>query len=89
MGRVASYPSLSRHSWLTRSLDPDAQSGLPDSNPPPTKLSMKLDEKFWLRAFLAFTTGLFLSCAARVSYGQPTTPLAGQPSVSAQIPLAR
>jgi hypothetical protein len=28
---------------------------------------MKLDAKFWQRAFLAFTTGLFLSCAARMS----------------------
>jgi hypothetical protein len=28
---------------------------------------MKFDAKFWQRAFLAFTTGLFLSCAARMS----------------------
>jgi hypothetical protein len=28
---------------------------------------MKFDTKFWQRAFLAFTTGLFLSCAARMS----------------------
>jgi len=28
---------------------------------------MKFDSKFWQRAFLAFTTGLFLSCAARMS----------------------
>jgi hypothetical protein len=28
---------------------------------------MKFDSKFWQRAFLAFTTGLFLSCAARLS----------------------
>jgi hypothetical protein len=28
---------------------------------------MKFDSKFWQRAFLAFTTALFLSCAARVS----------------------
>jgi hypothetical protein len=28
---------------------------------------MKLDKKFMQRAFLAFTTGLFLACAARVS----------------------
>jgi hypothetical protein len=28
---------------------------------------MKLDKKFLQRALLAFTTGLFLACAARVS----------------------
>jgi hypothetical protein len=28
---------------------------------------MRLDKKFLQRAFLAFTTGLFLACAARVS----------------------
>ena len=28
---------------------------------------MHLDKKFLQRAFLAFTTGLFLACAARVS----------------------
>jgi hypothetical protein len=28
---------------------------------------MKFDSKFWQRAFLAFTTALFLSCAARIS----------------------
>jgi len=28
---------------------------------------MKFDSKFWQRAFLAFTTRLFLSCAARMS----------------------
>jgi len=28
---------------------------------------MKFDRIFWQRAFLAFTTGLFLSCAARMS----------------------
>ena len=31
---------------------------------------MKFDQKFFQRLFLAFTTGLFLSCAARVSYVQ-------------------
>lgn len=34
---------------------------------------MKIDSKFMQRAILALTTGLFLSCAARVSYSQPTT----------------
>lgn len=34
---------------------------------------MKLDRVFWQRAFLAFTTALFLSCAARVSYSQPVS----------------
>lgn len=33
---------------------------------------MKLDTKLMQRVILAFTTGLFLSCAARVSYSQPT-----------------
>ena len=28
---------------------------------------MRLDKKFLQRAFLAFTTGLFLACAARIS----------------------
>jgi hypothetical protein len=28
---------------------------------------MRFDTKFLQRAFLAFTTGLFLACAARVS----------------------
>jgi hypothetical protein len=28
---------------------------------------MKFDRIFWQRAFLAFTTGLFLSCAAHMS----------------------
>ncbi len=32
---------------------------------------MKIDSKFMQRAILALTTGLFLSCAARVSYSQP------------------
>lgn len=34
---------------------------------------MKIDSKIMQRVILAFTTGLFLSCAARVSYSQPTT----------------
>jgi len=33
---------------------------------------MHLDKKFVQRALLAFTTGLFLACAARVSAGQST-----------------
>ena len=35
---------------------------------------MKFDSKFWQRAFLAFTTGLFLSCAARMSETTSTFP---------------
>jgi len=35
---------------------------------------MKFDSKFWQRAFLAFTTGLFLSCAARMSETGPSLP---------------
>jgi len=35
---------------------------------------MKFDRTFWQRAFLAFTTGLFLSCAARMSEKQATFP---------------
>jgi hypothetical protein len=34
---------------------------------------MHLDKKFLLRAVLAFTTGLFLACAARVSAANATT----------------
>lgn len=34
---------------------------------------MRLDKKFLQRAFLAFTTGLFLACAARVSANAQTT----------------
>jgi hypothetical protein len=34
---------------------------------------MHLDKKFLQRAFLAFTTGLFLACAARVSTGSAAT----------------
>lgn len=32
---------------------------------------MHIDKKFLQRAFLAFTTGLFLACAARISAAQP------------------
>jgi hypothetical protein len=39
---------------------------------------MKFDAKFWQRAFLAFTTGLFLSCAARMS--ETTSSFPGAPS---------
>jgi hypothetical protein len=31
---------------------------------------MHLDKKFLQRVLLAFTTGLFLACAARISAGQ-------------------
>jgi hypothetical protein len=34
---------------------------------------MHLDKKFLQRAFLAFTTGLFLACAARVSAASAAT----------------
>jgi len=34
---------------------------------------MHLDKKFLQRALLAFTTGLFLACAARVSAAQTTS----------------
>jgi hypothetical protein len=34
---------------------------------------MHLNKKLLQRAFLAFTTGLFLACAARVSAAQPAT----------------
>ena len=37
---------------------------------------MKFDAKFWQRAFLAFTTGLFLSCAAHMSETGPSFPSA-------------
>ncbi len=38
---------------------------------------MHLDKKFLQRAFLAFTTGLFLACAARISANAqtPTAPV--------------
>jgi len=44
---------------------------------------MKFDRKFWQRAFLAFTTGLFLSCAHQMSQSGPgfatTTSVFSQP----------
>ncbi len=43
---------------------------------------MKLDTKLMQRVILAFTTGLFLSCAARVSYSQSTTTSAPATSVA-------
>ena len=41
---------------------------------------MTFDKKFWQRAFLAFTTGLFLSCAAHMSSNatSPDAPAAFQ-----------
>ena len=38
-----------------------------NASPAPSPSPMHLDKKFLQRAFLAFTTGLFLACAARVS----------------------
>jgi hypothetical protein len=49
--------------------------------PPPAK--MNLDKKFLQRAFLAFTTGLFLACAARVSTASAAT-LSDVPAVSSR-----
>ena len=43
---------------------------------------MQLDKKFLQRAFLAFTTGLFLACAARISAAQATTTTPPAASVS-------
>jgi hypothetical protein len=34
---------------------------------------MHLDKRFLQRAFLAFTTGLFLACAARISAADAAT----------------
>jgi hypothetical protein len=34
---------------------------------------MRFDRRFLQRAFLAFTTGLFLACAARVSAADAAT----------------
>jgi hypothetical protein len=48
--------------------------------PPFAAVLMKFDSKFWQRAFLAFTTGLFLSCAARMSE-QGTLPSAASFSI--------
>jgi len=39
---------------------------LPRENPTHPAV-MKFNKLFWQRAFLAFTTGLFLACAAQVS----------------------
>ena len=50
---------------------------------------MKINSEFWQRAFLAFTVGLFLSCAARVSQAQEPDrtkkPASGAP-VTLRIP---
>src|SRR6476469_2856046 len=50
---------------------------------------MKINSQFWQRAFLAFTVGLFLSCAARVSQAQELDrtkkPASGAP-VTLRIP---
>lgn len=50
---------------------------------------MKINNEFWQRAFLAFTVGLFLSCAARVSQAQELDrtkkPASGAP-VTLRIP---
>jgi len=43
---------------------------------------MHLDKKFFQRAFLAFTTGLFLACAARISAAQPAPTAPAAASVS-------
>ena len=43
---------------------------------------MHLDKKFLQRALLAFTTGLFLACAARVSAAQPTSTTAAVTTLS-------
>jgi hypothetical protein len=34
---------------------------------------MQISSRFWQRAFLAFTTGLFLACAARISAANAAT----------------
>jgi hypothetical protein len=43
---------------------------------------MNFDRRFLQRALLAFTTGLFLACAARVSAADAATPAAGTPAVA-------
>jgi hypothetical protein len=40
---------------------------------------MKFNRVFWQRAFLAFTTGLFLSCAARMSESTSSFPTSSSP----------
>jgi hypothetical protein len=47
---------------------------------------MPIDKKLLQRAFLAFTTGLFLACAARISTADAATVTHGQPTSS--IPAA-
>jgi len=42
---------------------------------------MNLDRRFIQRALLAFTTGLFLACAARVSAANAATPSANTPAI--------
>src|SRR3954464_9847982 len=53
---------------------------------------MKINNQFWQRAFLAFTVGLFLSCAARVSQAQEIDrtkkPASGAP-VTLRIPAVQ
>ncbi len=44
---------------------------------------MHIDKKFLQRAFLAFTTGLFLACAARISAAEPVSHAA-----PAHLPIA-
>jgi hypothetical protein len=44
---------------------------------------MRIDKKFLQRAFLAFTTGLFLACAARISTADAASPSVTSPSHSA------
>lgn len=48
-----------------------------------------LDSTFWQRALLAFTVGLFLSCAAKSSFGQAvdrSVPPAADPAVPLHLP---
>lgn len=40
---------------------------------------MKFNSTFVQRAILAFTTALFLSCAARISYVSPIVPPSAAP----------
>lgn len=46
----------------------------------------RLDSTFWQRAFLAFTVGMFLSCAAKSSFGQ-TVDRAAPPPAGPAAPL--
>jgi hypothetical protein len=43
---------------------------------------MRLDRQFLQRAFLAFTTGLFLACAARISKASAATADSGNVSAT-------